>query len=439
VKNGNKGSIPMVLIIVVCLGIFAVSSLFLSQGTARMDKRTELNQMAWTIAQSAVEETLVKLTNGKATWQDGDKVSYLPHATQLAYPDTKVVNIGPVEIMGRVIEAPNDGPELVKFYEDMTACPNWYADPTNGGKPDLNWRGKVGVSTPNGANGNVLLPKSDPNAIFSVWANQPPAASPNVSLSAGANYAQVAQSDAGNNTADGGAIKAAFAKLLPLTKVTAPADDLSTPVPGVNCHSDAELGILADGSADTANPTGFAAVWDDAMNGILTQVNSRIANCAGNKNYGVGAELGALTAGKALGADGTAEERLRNEAQNGGALAYKASLVTLQSKVTVNVAGVQVTQPYSCERMVQNTNLKSAMDFVRFQMAAYLAYNLNLTANDMIRMGWLTKAPGATTGGAKVINTQEKMMTKLADGFPANPGPVVWPFQVATCLNQIHQ
>ena len=446
-KSSNwvrKGSIPMVLIVVICLGIFAGASLFMSGNTAKLDKRAELNLMAWTIGQSAVEEALVKYSNGKAAASEGIRKLVEPEVTRFTYAKNPNVTVSSVQMMARTVEKPNIPTDLVEFYRTLSAGPGFYKAGTSTGNPMFANEAAIFAQDDNPtktASLNGSFPGADKIGLWRAalkarLTNPAVTADPKLLAEEQFFFKLAMASPQGDPNAIGKDIEAAYSganeenkkKYNDEQKTDASANP--GPLGGVEKAFQALKGITP-AAVGTVNPalTTFKTQWDAAMAEVLNQVQSRIANCAGNPNYGIGAETGALMVGKALTADGEAEEHLRNTAQNGGALDYTASLVSLETQVDVNIAGVKVSQPYSVQRMVQKVNFESAMVFMDKQIMAYLHFYYGLNQADFASVGWATAADPS-----QVPNFD--LLTKLNAGFPASPSPKVWPFAIATCLGK---
>jgi len=141
-RKFREGSIPMILIVVSILGIFAVSSLFMTSGTARQEKRTELNEKARIAAEAAIEEVLVKMSNSKASpgalKKDGTytyttvkpaAVTYMlekatdPVTQERLYPGGSLPD--GVKVMTRLIEKPENAQAKARFESLLDAVPGF--------------------------------------------------------------------------------------------------------------------------------------------------------------------------------------------------------------------------------------------------------------------------------------------------------------------------
>ncbi len=415
----------MVLLVVIVLGIGAGATLFMSSGTRRIDKHSELNQKAWFFAQSAVEEILVKITNNAADF-DAEKRYALPaHATEFMAQQAGV-EIGKVEILGRLVEKPKDAEEAKKFMELMTAGPGFASDTvrsTANGDPNKDWREVMEADAAHFSHKGAfkdLVKKAE---------------------GAGEEYHNTEWTSYANRTdfQDGNKIRDGFYALTPLTKL----DFVANPAASHGLDT-----VVTPATTTEEIPAGevqqFAMQWDLAMEAVADRVKNRIDGCAGNPNYGFGAEISAFVLGAASDADSDAEEEFRESAQAGGILEYSAHLVTVHAEAKASGGGVSAKQPVTVHRLVSRIDAKKAMDIMRDNLVVYLIHHYNLTPRDLAAMGWITISqdgnPVDLANFATInwdsakITPNPAMLTKLNKRYPDNPNPKVFPFQAATCL-----
>lgn len=429
----REGSIPLVLLVVTFLGIGAGAALFSTLGNTRLDKRADLNERARLLAQCAVEETLVKVTNSAADYllqdSDGDTIdarfTYEPFATEFmaqrneAYADFE---LEPVEVFGRRIEAPNDATLLEKFKELMTQGPGFAKDgarrkmlehlglPTTPENMKMDWRELLD------ANAATVKTKDgfkwwgdDTNAVYKMVLDL---------KTEGEHYHDEHFEDYYTKAedGDGGVVYNAFSALD--YKVLDPIDWSSDPMN--KAHSDAEL-------------ESFTEAWDESMDRVADRVRDRIAGCAGNPNYGVGAMIAALTLGASVVADSEAEEELRETAQDSGILGYKSHLLTVQGTAIASIFGGSVKKQITAHRIVSRIDFKEAMDLMRELSVPYLITYYNFTPKDLEKLGWISPLALDKDGNLEKIIVTKDIFTKLAERYPDNPSPRIVPFQAATC------
>lgn len=321
----KRGSIPMVLGVSFVLGTVAAGSIFMAQGTARSDKRAELIGRARGIAQTAIEETLVKITNSKVSFSDKQRLAYPAVATMAMYggkKDNLAVKVANVEVMGRLIEEPKETKGYAKFQDLASVIPGFYKG-GNDAIPahDPNWRTKI----------------TDP--AFQALAMKTPVGPE------GQRYHQQAKN---SPDGDGGEISKAFEDLPVLPRID-----------GGAAHSSSEL-------------DGFKQKWDVAMQKVSDREAERIAGCAGNPAYGIAAEMAAMANGKAVVADSPAEEHLRQPAQAGGLFDLRTQLVTAQTEAEVHVGSMKVREPVRAERLVYTVNFQKIRKMMRDNLMAYV-------------------------------------------------------------------
>jgi hypothetical protein len=410
------GSIPVVLLIVVVLGILATTVIYMTGSHARLEKAVEINDIAHRLAVAAIEETLVKVSNNSAIWgadgtshaettnvtdTGGTKKYFAPYATRLwAVRMVPGAEVPPVAMSARLIEQPANPAARTEFEELVTAAPAFAGTKhVDDWHKDTKWTGDKEFMKEEAVKSLIRHPEGH-----------------------GEEYHQ--QEFIGNyknRAAD--SIKEAFNAVPELPALAWHTVDNDQDSSG-NRHSDAQLSAWND-------------KWTAAMSAIADHVRSRIDGCGGNPNYGVGAEIAAFALGMKADNDSQAEEKFRESAQAGGVLNYTASLVTLQSTIWLTRGPVKVEKQAVAHRIVQTINLKPSMDKLRNSMIPYLIYHYNLTPRDLLSLRFatlgFTDKDGNTSKKVQQMESVDTMFTELKARFPDNPNPKVWPFQVATC------
>lgn len=467
----RRGSVPVVLIVVILLGIGAAASLFSTMNDARMNSRAQLNVFAKMLAQSAVEEMLIKITNNSADFglqnepgapTEGIRYKFDPIATRFfAHAQADGMprfNVAPVEIMGRSIVDPEDPAEYEHFKELVTAGPNFASNSRRTdvyGTDDAHWH----YLDPATGNWNEALANGSQDMPENIKKMLDPAGPWKTSFSSlvkpieghGEEYLENewegTYKDRTSGWQDGGNIRNGFSSLPVLSDKWGWVDDRA----GIKnyCHfSDCEL----EGDPDAANPNGtmdnFIEKWDETMDSVADRVADRIAGCAGNPNYGIGAMLSAIVLGGASDADSTAEEEFRETAEAGGVTEYQAYLVSVYGKAyTASDMPLQVQKSITAHRIVSKMKLGEAMEGLRNTTIPYLISHYNFTPQDLVVLGWATPMEWASgndldTGPADendhiLIGPKPEIFSKLTERYPDNPNPRVVPFQAATCVGAI--
>jgi len=146
----------MTIGIATVLGIFAMSSLYMSNSSARLERKSALNQLAIQIGKAALEETLVKLQNGAAMWthDTGDdkkntKLAWTPVATTMMYDDPGV-KIAPVRVLARKLNDNPSSAEKDKFYSMLSTLPNYNTAHQEGWEKSLTGAAAELVKAPDG-------------------------------------------------------------------------------------------------------------------------------------------------------------------------------------------------------------------------------------------------------------------------------------------------
>lgn len=425
----RRGSIPLVLMIIVVLGIGAGASIFMTSTTARSDKRAELNQKAWDMAQAAVEEILVRVSNGSANFDDANRYQYKASMTELLAND-QGVTLEPVEVLGRLAEAPEDPEKEAEFYALMTIGPGFASEEV------LQATDPALVNDPHAWIEKAKAIYTDP-AYEGMWAAfemTPDRAKYQGEVDKRAEeLKELSETDPSSlNRRQRRDVAEAFAALEPVGDPKTITDPFTENHFGV-----ADIGAAtpfkdSEEAMSSAEPemAAFLEQWDLAMKAMGEQLADRIANCAGNKNYAAGTMVGSFQAGVPPEADGELEEQVREIAEEAGVLKYRANLLTVQASAEANVAGVKARQTVSAHRLATRTNFFDACQILRNQTLLYLMYHYGVTVADMHLLGWVEIQDDGTD---KVVIVKPKMHTKLFERYRDLTGTVVVPFQAAQC------
>jgi len=436
----RKGSIPMVLIVVCCLGILAITSIFMTGSSARIDKKSELSQAALAIAQAAVEEIIIKASNGKAAALDGKKVTYKASVTQQISGGTQT-EIAPVEVVTRVIQNPNQGnatayeemQELTAlvpgfFKGDNAGAANVRAAMNVNGMPiknkganvemwyDIEWRKKVLANAGPDYNtqfdpelvkaAEIVYVRKNGEKVMGAAFNES-----NLQGEALAYYNQCiknggnAENDNNNNPAHDKALDK-FKAIATLTK------------------------IPHDQQHDTGALQAFKTQWDDAMAATAQHMQSRINGCNGDFNYAIGGMLTALGRGVPAANDSEpGEESYRDLSNDSGLTNYLEGMLTATTKVKFTQGSMSGEQSYTAHRMMRQMNLNTIMMQAGTSMIAYLHAYYNLTKKDLEFLKMATFAAGATPAPSNA------MFSKMDERYSVFQGNLqIRNAQLATCL-----
>jgi hypothetical protein len=431
------------MIIVVLLGIGAGASLFSTMGNARLDKRSGVNAMAKMLAQSSVEEVLIKITNNSSDFVETKRFLYTPFATKFLGLE-QGFEVDQVAVLGRLIEKPSNPAVADEFLELMTAGPG-FASPQTREAAYAEWGSAADATKDWREEGNLpeYMKAGQMNDLFHEMIIEMEGAGEEYHDSEWQSYQDRGQS----GFQDGNAIRNAFWGL-PRLSGKASGFEWDQSNLHTKCHF-ADCSKVAD--PESAGPSGpmrlFMDKWDEAMDAVGDRVSNRIAGCAGNPNYGVGAMISAVILGGASDADSNAEEEFRQGAQNGGLLDYQTYLVSVEGKVRTKSGGpISAEKAVVAHRLVARMNFKKAMDRMRDNLAPYLMLHYNLSPQDLVVLGWINplvyEGSGTTTPtgpGDKLadIVVLKEILTKLAERYPDNPNPRVVPFQAATCVGKV--
>lgn len=372
-KQQRQGSIPLVMLVVMVLAVGAGASLFLSQSTARMEYRFGLKTQASALAQSAVEEVMVRLQNGSAGWdsQAESRFVFDPKSTKavaMLLEDKGIkATVHPVQIMGRLAEAPNNPAAAADFNRLMKIGPYFgsnqlYAKMAAVGHPDYRWSTALKGDA---AFANVRVggePMTD-------WIDENlPDTLEDIDYEGIGNYMATYQeyldrSPGEFDEATGDEVAKSFEELTPLSESTTwNTQAMDTPV-----HSPAEL-------------TAFADQWEKSMEAVGEHVQNRIDGCDGDKRYGLGALFSSFVLDGP--ADNNANEEEAFVETSDEQLEYKSYLVSLATKVDIESAGVKTRQEYQAHRIASSMNATDAVDIMRNQSLLYLMYVYNVYPQD---------------------------------------------------------
>lgn len=438
-KHSRRGSIPLVLIVVLLLSIGAAASVFSTMGNARLDRRSSVNTTTKMLAQTAVEEVLVKITNNASDFIETKRYLYTPYATKFMAKQ-QGFDVDQVAVLGRLIEKPNDTANHDTFLELMTMGPG-FASPDvrtaaydeHGDTPDdtLDWREE----------GNLpeYLKSGFMDDLFHEMIIEMEGEGEHYHDNEWQSY----QDRGRSGFQDGNAIRNAFWDLERLDEIE--WDDTNI---HEKCHfSDCTVVADPDSAGPTTQMRAFMDQWDVAQDAVADRVSARIAGCAGNPNYGVGAMISAISLGGASDADSDAEEEFRETAQDGGLLDYQTYLVTVEGTARAD-AGLMSGAEKSvvAHRLVARMNFKKAMDLLRDNLVPYLMVHYNLTPQDFVVLGWTNELVYEGSGTTTKADASDKLadivvlkeiLTKLSERYPDNPNPRVVPFQAATCVGKV--
>jgi hypothetical protein len=437
-KNGSpvrKGSIPMVLIVVVCLGLFAATAIFMTQNQASLDKKSELNSAAWVIAQSAVEEILLRMQNSQVAPKDDARTTFDPIITKDAMKGLDGLTFGDdkapgVSVFKRKLETAGVDPQKEKeFNELMMFLPGFLRtaavqkDPSRvlwakkGGNQkihfDPQWRKELITRANNG--------EYDKRFAAIKQVKDAENFNPATDLEGHAKeYYDTFMNGNGaeSQTATGKAVAAAFDNLQPLTR----------------------LGDMTNGDHISSGELAtFQTQYNKCMEAIGDHMQARIDGCNGDFDYAIGAMMSSFARGAPNANDSDpGEETYREGARDSGQTKYLESLVTISTKVYLKRGTQSATQPYSAQRLIRSMNLQTVVEKLDASMLAYLHFAYNLTYKDMLELKHGSK--GALINGdpanltAPPAPNNENLRTVLADRFSSNPQPQIRNVQLATCL-----
>ena len=369
-KQQRRGSTPLVRLVVMVLAVGAGASLFLSQSTARMEHRFGLKTQAAALAQSAVEEVMVRLQNGSAGWDSEEQTRFVfePKSTKavaMQLPEGINATIYPVQIMGRLAEAPNNPADAADFANLMQLGPYFGSEALK-----AKMGGTIGRWSTEMKNDPTFANISVGTESLQAYVDQNLPDTPgNVAYQGiddylgqyGNEYWDRNPGDFDENTGD--EVAKAFEEITPLTEDTTwTTASLDTPT-----HSTTEL-------------TAFADQWEKAMEAVGEHVQNRIDGCDGDKRYGLGALFSSFVLDGP--ADNNADEEEAFVETSDEQLEYKSYLVSLATQVEIESAGVKTRQEYQAHRLASSMDATVAVSKMRDQSMLYLMYTYNLTPQD---------------------------------------------------------
>jgi hypothetical protein len=454
----RKGSIPMVLIVVVCLGIVAVASIFSTSSSARLDKKSELNQAAGIIAQAAVEEIIMKCSNGKAAALDGKRQTFPADVTAITVGvPPQDLQIAPVEVVTRVIEdktkvTPGQQQAELEIRELVALVPGFFKKdnpngvanlkgglataPINGVGSnvemfyDVEWRKKM-LTAPAGTFDPVLLlcineayrTKSGQTVTGLAFGESSLAGKAKAYYEKAVKAGGEAESDNNNNPRHDKVLDL-FKKVPSLPYLPGPGGYDATNVKTLK-HSPAELAAF---KVDDPN-----SVYAKATEALADHMQSRINGCNGDFNYAIGGMLTGLGRGTPAKNDSDpGEETYRDQSEESGLTEYKEGLLTLSTKVKYTRGMASGEQQYTGHRLMRQMNLNKIMADVGKNTLAYLHGYYNLTRMDLVELGFMGTPQDETT----VPTANGKTFGVMDERYSVYAGNIqVRNAQLASCLS----
>lgn len=405
----KSGSVPMVLVIGIVVGTLAMTSLFSSTSTARMDKKAQLREVAKNVAQTAVEEILVKISNGTAEWIEKEQTGstaykknvYTPYVTRYlierAYAGAKVDN---VLVMGRTLEAPAEPAARQAFEEVFTATPA-FAKPIEG-KPGTghrkDWFNRLPADLRARYEGDLAL-RGKGVAYHD-------------------KYFEVDKTGVSKLRPEEKALKDIDRRIIVDGRVLGNEPGKGIGEALAELRPVSEIGVAA-----------FKSLWDVAMTRIVQRVEMRFQGCGADQTFILPSTLGAFALGARAESLAPSEMEFRNNGLAGGAMKYTKNLVTVDARSHVQEGMISASQEMVAHRIVQTTNHKEIMDRFRQKLALYLIANYGFSVAQLESLGWVE-------GQGSGFKAKPEILTKLAERFPDVPTPRVYPFQVATGLGE---
>ena len=430
-EQKRKGSIPVVAGLVSVLGVLGVASVFMTNSSARVEKSATLNYMTQEMANAALEETLVKVQNGSATWDNNDdnvKLSFAPAATLLMY-SAPGVKISPVSVFARKIIDKGESNMRDRFYSQFAALPNFDAN------HDPQWESKV--------TGPLAKLGAVPQGV-------------NIDT---ATSQKMAQSWAGSVSDD--ALRTALNSITPLAAGRDHSNDELAPVlAAINGNtfgdnSSSTLSQAAPGAAKPAAPKApsnsnvpkpaNAASADNGLNAI--------AQATGNNGCGASTPANQAQQALAAGANGvgrtppgglgqaasdqqSAGNLIAIDSNNnfvrlidrlskrGGVFKHQPYLLTVDAEVEASLGfGMTARRKATAQRVVGEYQYSEAVNFIFGRLVKYIAFTKNLTVNDLYAMGFITN-----TTAPEIRFDNMFPLTALSVPYHSRQ---VWPFEVA--------
>lgn len=395
-KGVRRGSIPVVLGITTVLAGLGMTSVFMSTNTRRAEKWADLNQKALTIANAAAEETILKLMNNAARWNEKETKSgeatlvrktFPPMATRLMYASAGTVDIDEVKVLARRVDSPNyDNKAKAQFYGYLSVGPRFY-NGTNPEKPtadtgDGSWKSQI----------------ADPRVRKMVEA--PDGVVPD---------AQAAAEIRNRFDVKGDPISQLAASELRAIPAAEQGKDPNNPSPGARQIQQALAKIEEQKVADAEKV--------EVKCGVARPAAGQSSALAGN------ALMLQVANGANKGDQRVAINRKIVQAmQKGGAITKDTFLVTLEANATVKSAGISVSAPSTLQRVVEVSDYEKAHKYAYGQLLGYLNHFYGLSYEDMQALGYVNK-------DGKIM--PDAIFPELDAKNPSKLNPQPWPFALA--------
>lgn len=454
-QNRKQGSIAVVMIIVTVLGIAAAGALFMTSGTRRLDKHSELKMHAWATAQSAVEEILIRMTNSDIAATETGLMKVEPWAAKhIAAANGLNAEFDKVEITIRPAQLPEGDPaEKQKFDEIMSVGPNFanpelFQDTTHpmAGFDPLNQRWvdfvKASAHPYHQAlmNVRIVTDAIDPATGTPAVKTVSQYLDEDLKLEGYGNtyYNRVKEylarteddfTDNNNNRAKG--VRAALFKMEALPAPVDTTTELQVAA-GETVAPDADVNALAEDLTEVGDAVG-------------ENVQARIDGCAGDLAYGFSALAnGFILSGGADTDDPVGETSIEDSGRSSDNLTNLTKLATVSSTVTLTQGGglakVRNKQTVTAYRLVQQSNASKTAERLRTQMMVYLMFAYNVTPKKLVALNSVldgNDAVAVTEDGA--LKAMPGLHTTLFERHNDLSGVRVVPFQAATCLDKIQK
>lgn len=395
-KGVRRGSIPVVLGITTVLAGLGMTSVFMSTNTRRAEKWADLNQKALTIANAAAEETILKLMNNAARWNEKETKSgeatlvrktFPPMATRLMYASAGTVDIDEVKVLARRVDSPNyDNKAKAQFYGYLSVGPRFY-NGTNPEKPtadtgDGSWKSQI----------------ADPRVRKMVEA--PDGVVPD---------AQAAAEIRNRFDVKGDPVSQLAASELRAIPAAEQGKDPNNPSPGARQIQQALAKIEEQKVADAEKV--------EVKCGVARPAAGQSSALAGN------ALMLQVANGANKGDQRVAINRKIVQAmQKGGAITKDTFLVTLEANATVKSAGLSVSAPSTLQRVVEVSDYEKAHKYAYGQLLGYLNHFYGLSYEDMQALGYVNK-------DGKIM--PDAIFPELDAKNPSKLNPQPWPFALA--------
>lgn len=394
-KGVRRGSIPVVLGITTVLAGLGMTSVFMSTNTRRAEKWSDLNQKALAISNAAAEETILKLMNNSARWNEKEtksgealkRLTFPPMATRLMYGQGGAVNIDEVKVLARRIDSPSyDNKAKAQFYGYLSVGPRFY-NGTNPEKPtadpgDGSWKAAV-------ADARVKKLMEAPDGVI-----------PDAAAAAEIRSEFDAKRDPVSQLA--------ATELRPIVAAEQ-GKDPSNPSAGARQIAAALAKIEEQKVADAERV--------EVKCGVARPAAGQSSALAGN------ALMLQVANGSSNGAQRVKINRkIVNAMKTGGAITKDTFLVTLEANATVKSAGITVAAPATLQRVVEVSDFEKAHAFAYGQMLGYLNHFYGLSYEDMQALGYVNK-------DGKIM--PEAIFPELDAKNPSKLNPQPWPFALA--------